>query len=94
MYAQNSQPGGMSGAVSSVSNASGIAAAILLTPFIFDWSRARLFRYFAKTIGREFAPWMTWISGAVEAYAIYALVTFLVTLLLTWLLMIFASRHV
>ena len=97
MFGDNGQQqgnGGIAGALSAFGKVAGIGASILLIPMIFNATRGPLLRYFTRTLGAKFAPVLTWVMGAVEAYLVYSVISILITLVTLWAVTALASRSI
>lgn len=91
MSAQEDSPGIYS-AATKLGQVAAIASAVLITPWLYEWSRIPLSHYLAKTYGAEITGWLILGLGVLEAFAIYTCVAMLTTFALIWLLAFLAAR--
>lgn len=87
------EPSGLYKSVASLGNALALGAALLATPLAFDATKPFLSPYFRKTWGRDMADILLWVVAGVEAYMIYAAVSFLVTAIIVWVMTALATRR-
>lgn len=88
----NQEPSGLYKSVSSLGKAIALGAALLATPAVFDVTKPFLFPYFSKTWGRDVAEILVWVMAGVEAYVIYAAVSFVFTAVMVWIMTVLAAR--
>jgi len=82
---QNYGSGGVSNNIANLGKGLGLAAALLGTPAIYVRTRAGLMTYYGDAFGHSAAQWLTWATGLVEAYLLYAVVSLAFTGLVTWM---------
>lgn len=79
--------------VSALGTAIGLAAAILLTPWLFEITRGPLLSYLSDAWGAEYGEPLTYLFGAVEAFALYALVKLIFTSLVVFSFAAIAAKR-
>jgi hypothetical protein len=91
--AQNGGESGISKGVSGLAKALGVIASVLVTPALFNGTKAVLFKYLYTTWGEAPAGILMWVMAAAEAYAIYALASLGFTVLAVWAVTALAARR-
>lgn len=86
------QPSGLYQTVSHLGTALGLAAAIFATPIFYGWGKAAVWRYLLASFGPDYALWLLWTTGAIEAFVVFTICKVLVTFALTWLMAALAAR--
>jgi hypothetical protein len=71
----------------------GLAGAILLTPLIYDWTRAPLLSWLAKTYGPRFANILTYTFGWIEGGLILISTHLMFTCLVIWTFAAISARR-
>ena len=84
---------GIYGSVKTLGEALALGAAILGTPLVFNATKYPLFRYLRVAWGDEVAGLLVWVMAIVEAFAIYAAVSFVITTAVVWIMTRLAARH-
>jgi hypothetical protein len=79
--------------VSALGTALALGVSILFTPAIFARTRDPLRFYLSEAWGAEFGEPLTWAFGAVEAFALYALVKLIFTSLTVYAFAALAARR-
>jgi hypothetical protein len=89
---QVQEPSGLYKGVDLLGKLVGAAAVILGTPLVYGATKYLLYAYLAQNWGRDLAVYLMWAMGFIEAYLIYALVSFIVTAGVIWGLAKLAAR--
>lgn len=79
--------------LSGIATASGIGAAIILTPLIFRKTRGPLLKFLNEEYGADFGNALLWTFGTAEAAAIFFTVRLLLISLLIWIFAALAARR-
>ncbi|HCL4135302.1 TPA: hypothetical protein N2C61_006467 [Pseudomonas aeruginosa] len=85
-------PSGLYKSIAMLGNGLAALAALFGTPILFDATRGMAWAYLTKTWGRDFSAILVWILGAIEAYVIYAAVSFVLSAALVWAMTALAAR--
>ncbi|WP_167670764.1 hypothetical protein [Allopusillimonas ginsengisoli] len=88
----NKESSGLYKSISMLGNAIALGAALIGTPIVFDATQQIAFFYLAKTWGLSTAEILIWVLAAIEAYVIYAAVSFIITAGIVWLITVIATR--
>jgi hypothetical protein len=80
----NYEIGGVSKSIVGLGKGLGVGAALLAAPAVYVRTRAACMAYYADAVGSGLAKWMTWATGLLEAYLVYAMVSLAFVGLVTW----------
>lgn len=86
------QESGLFSLASKLGKATGLIAAILLTPVLFQWISPLLYRYLVGSYGADVGAGLLWGIGAIGAFVIYFSVSVVTSFMLVWVLAWFAAR--
>ncbi len=89
----SNETSGLYKSISALGKAVALAATLIGTPLLFDATKGPLYTYFLKTWGADIAWILVWVMGAIEAYVIYASVSFLFTAGIVWIMTTLAVRR-
>ena len=96
----NTPPGGagkesaVQQSIRGLGTAAGITGAVFLAPHAYRAFKAPMLGYMTELYGETFGDPMTWLVGAVAAFAIYFGIKLAFTSGLTWLWMAIGKRSV
>lgn len=84
---------GLYKSVAALGNAIALGAALIGTPIIFNLTKELAFLYLAKAWGQGIAWVLVWVLGGIEAYIIYAAISFIFTVGIIWAMTVLAARN-